>query len=317
MFFPQVELDEHVSEELTRSMLHIARHMAQSDKEPLAFFPFDERDHHNLDAIAKKFVDDDLGSRAVEQALHTEYRKNDRYWQTIYYTYELFKSQYDGCVNRILKIERHGGDETTCRPPVSKTPEPIPDREPSEEIKAQVKARDGYRCLCCGEDRKRTLQIDHVAPSYFGGNNSLDNLQTLCGLCNRIKGINTLNFRIHHNGSLTSSPSKFPNIALPFGEQAGDVMQWERFLRRGINMFYRSSAVNFVKIGKRGPYFYEWKIGLYVGNNLLWLEPYIKDLALKIREARERAGFQALKGIRISAPDRLDIVCSIDDFSSR
>ncbi len=75
--------------------------------------------------------------------------------------------------------------------------------------------------------------------------------------------------------------------------------------------FFRRLAVD----RRRGPYFYEWNIGLYVGNNPLWLEPYIKDLALKIREARERAGFRALKSIRISAPDQSDIVCSIDDSS--
>ena len=115
----------------------------RSPKYPPTFFPFDERNHHNLDAIAKKFVDDDLGARALEQALLTEYQKNDRYWQTIYYTYELFKSQYDGCVNRILAIERHGESETTYHPPIFVTPEENPDREPSEEIKAQVKARDG------------------------------------------------------------------------------------------------------------------------------------------------------------------------------
>lgn len=313
-FFLQV--DERASEDLIRSLFHITRHMAQNDKYPPTFFPFDERNHHNLDAIAKKFVDDDLGARALEQALLTEYQKNDRYWQTIYYTYELFKSQYDGCVNRILAIERHGESETTYHPPIFVTPEENPDREPSEEIKAQVKARDGYRCLCCGEDRKRLLQIDHVAPSYFGGNNSLDNLQTLCGICNRTKGLNTLNFRAHHNPSLTSPPLKFPVIELPRGKKAGDVMQWERFLRRSINIFYRSSAVEYIAIGKRGHYFYEWNIGLYVGNNPLWLEPYLKDLVLKIREAREQAGFRALKSIRISVPDQSDVLCSIDNSIS-
>ena len=69
-------------------------------------------------------------------------------------------------------------------------------------------------------------------------------------------------------------------------------------------------------IGKRGHNFYEWNIGLYVGNNPLWLEPYLKDLALKIREAREHAGFRALKSIRISVPDQSDILCSIDNSIS-
>ena len=65
------------------------------------------------------------------------------------------------------------------------TPEAIPVVEPPEELKERVKSRDGFRCLCCGYGKqRRLLQVDHISPSYYGGNNHFDNLQTLCKICN-------------------------------------------------------------------------------------------------------------------------------------
>ena len=46
--------------------------------------------------------------------------------------------------------------------------------------------RDGHRCVRCGADDD--LQADHITPLDAGGAPfDLDNLQTLCGPCNRIK----------------------------------------------------------------------------------------------------------------------------------
>jgi hypothetical protein len=49
-----------------------------------------------------------------------------------------------------------------------------------------VLARDGGACLNCGSWDE--LQMDHIHPWSQGGRTTLDNLQTLCGPCNRTKG---------------------------------------------------------------------------------------------------------------------------------
>lgn len=50
--------------------------------------------------------------------------------------------------------------------------------------------RDGYTCLHC--DAKTDLSIDHIIPVVHGGGDELENLQTLCRVCNSKKGTNLL-----------------------------------------------------------------------------------------------------------------------------
>ena len=54
-----------------------------------------------------------------------------------------------------------------------------------EEVRAFVWDRDEGRCVrCAAED---DLQFDHVIPVARGGSASVDNVQVLCGECNRLK----------------------------------------------------------------------------------------------------------------------------------
>ncbi len=53
-------------------------------------------------------------------------------------------------------------------------------------IRRAVYERDGHRCLKCGSNRR--LSLDHITPVTSGGDNSVDNLQTLCLPCNLKKG---------------------------------------------------------------------------------------------------------------------------------
>jgi 5-methylcytosine-specific restriction endonuclease McrA len=58
---------------------------------------------------------------------------------------------------------------------------------PTPSRREQVYARDGFRCVRCGDDNRATLTLDHIRPKSKGGDNSLENLQTLCRPCNTLK----------------------------------------------------------------------------------------------------------------------------------
>ncbi|SDA57389.1 HNH endonuclease [Methanobrevibacter millerae] len=65
--------------------------------------------------------------------------------------------------------------------------QPIP-----RKLRHEVFMRDGYRCRECGASKEETsLEIDHIVPVARGGTNDIDNLQTLCRECNRMKHTDT------------------------------------------------------------------------------------------------------------------------------
>lgn len=56
--------------------------------------------------------------------------------------------------------------------------------------KKAVLVRDKYRCVNC--DSHQNLCVDHKTPLSRGGDNSSENLQTLCRSCNRSKSTKTM-----------------------------------------------------------------------------------------------------------------------------
>lgn len=55
-----------------------------------------------------------------------------------------------------------------------------------DDVALLVWQRDGGRCSRCGSTTE--LQYDHIIPVSFGGASMPENLQILCGRCNRTKG---------------------------------------------------------------------------------------------------------------------------------
>ena len=279
-FFPD-QRDE-ISRVDEKDLFHLARHVAQNDGELPRFFPFGERELYDLDAVAQEHLDQDLSQRRVDESLKSEFQRRDRFWMALYPRYELFKTQYEACVNRIL-------NGPTPASPSLPPPARREDREPSEEVKAQVKSRDGHRCLCCGETKRSRLQVDHIAPWYFGGKHTLENLQTLCKICNRDKGTVKANYRNHRDHARVAPPSEFPPIHCPQKDGIGDPDQWAQSLQRVVNFFYGAAAVEHVTIGRRGRHFYEWSIQLFDGNQPSWLAPHLPRILSEIRTCARMA----------------------------
>lgn len=286
---------DHIGGDLLKNLFDIARHMAKDEKQSPDWFDFEQRKEHDLDMVAQHFIDARISRWDEDDKLKWEYQREDRYWQTIYNSYELFKSQYNACAERIMRKLRNPSDESSI------TGETPPPDEPSDEVKQQVKERDNYRCLCCGQNGQ--LQVDHINPKYHGGTHSLDNLQTLCVNCNLIKGTKAINFRINQT-SPNISVSSLPNIKLPkvqSGQRDG-IKDWEKYFTVTINFLYQCSAVSSVEIGSGRSYNFTWTINLHSGNNPHWLVSHLKKLTPEIKKVRQECLFRSPDKIIINAP---------------
>lgn len=58
-------------------------------------------------------------------------------------------------------------------------------RSEQTKIKRNVFCKENIVCAKCGE--KSNLELDHILPIQFGGDNSPENLQLLCHDCHRVK----------------------------------------------------------------------------------------------------------------------------------
>ena len=62
-------------------------------------------------------------------------------------------------------------------------------RADDRPLRERVLARDGYRCVYCGEPfPEPQLTLDHVEPRMRGGDQSEGNLVSACRACNTLKG---------------------------------------------------------------------------------------------------------------------------------
>lgn len=76
----------------------------------------------------------------------------------------------------------HRGKNLRC----DETYTPRRRRHIPDAMRYAVYERDGYTCLHCGTPE--SLSLDHIHPYSMGGEDSFENLQTLCRPCNSRKG---------------------------------------------------------------------------------------------------------------------------------
>ncbi len=297
-----------INEDIERSacsdddLFGIVRHVAQNRTSP-RFFAFEERDLHNLDQLVMGVLEKSLGPRQIDDVLKLEYNRSDRFWGTLYWPYRLFKSQFDACMNRALEAHNQEQPPETYVASAVSHPELLPEREPSDDVKRQVKERDQKRCVCCGETNPRLLTVNHISSWYHGGSNFLDNLQTLCWTCNQIKGTDNLNFRDPQT-DLREPLTKLRDVPLPSTAEATDSEVWERYVRRVVNFYYRCNAVHNVQIAARGKSACRWQVELLTKNPVNWMEPHLPHILERIRQRKREANLVPVDAIVIVAPDQ-------------
>jgi len=74
-------------------------------------------------------------------------------------------------------------------PQITRHPYIVPDK-----TRASVFKRDANKCLKCGTSEQ--LSIDHIQSLAKGGDNNINNLQTLCSKCNSAKGVAIKDYRV-------------------------------------------------------------------------------------------------------------------------
>lgn len=278
--------DDTLTDELENNLFYMASHVSQRKEKPL-FFTFEARKYHDMDEIARQNMN--LKLFEVDPKLKAEFERKDRYWRVIYPNFESFRQQFFACVQRLQDLV-DGGLINDTGDVVIRGDNGFDDLEQS--IKEKVK--DKYpNCLCCDESNSKLLEVDHINPRYFGGADSLENLQTLCRYCNTTKNVQEIDFRSRIT-PLQNPPKQLKIINIPQSHITENIT-WIKYIKRVINLFYCSSSVRNVSITEK-----EWRVELYNGNDPTWIRPHLKDLLNYIRTTRNQ--------IDLKSPDRIIVV---------
>ncbi|MFJ7729671.1 DEAD/DEAH box helicase family protein [Neobacillus sp. NPDC097160] len=268
-----IEENKSVGNILNRDIGCIVRHIVQN-KAVLGdisarpdYYSFDVRHEYDLTTLVLYVLKKDYNDLAQLQYLKNEFSKAGSLWKQFYKTFGNFKIAFEIEKLRILE-----GEITEL--PVVTPPNVIRrEKELSETEKEHVKRRDGFQCVCCGYDIKRSLEIDHIIPFSMGGETSIQNSQTLCKTCNGIKSNNAINFKDSYK-SLLVSPKKF--VLYPPRRNDRPI----NTLKRIINFYYHCNAVSNINLHtrKNGANYSVWEVELYPENSVAWLEQHKEDL---------------------------------------
>lgn len=277
--------NDDIGATLEMDLIRIARHIAQNSTPP-EYYLFEERDKHDLDRIAEEVVRKEMSDLAKEQLIRQLYNQPGTLWQTFYRTLDRFRTAFSGAVHRQVRIIIDGPTVPTLPVTDGLPPDYDPHHgtEPPEDVKEQVFVRDNYTCQACGAEGKRfRLQADHIVPVKFGGGPTINNLQTLCKVCNGRKSVNAINFKI----LVTPLSSPKERLDLLQSDGGGDV---RRSITRMVNFFYHCQAVCEVRMNKRvsGKFYSTWEIELYDGNDPNWLLQHKAELLNHIKSNLNR-----------------------------
>lgn len=238
------------------------RYFGEKGAEP-PFLEFKDREQFNISRLAREIIDRDIGPRAEADYLMQQWTAEESFWPLYYgHNFKYFQHELILEKNKILYPDTYPTRPPPQIEPTSST-EPLVPRD-------EVLARDDCRCLCCGESRRNHLQVDHILPRSRGGPNSLDNLQTLCRICNVLKGDQVIDFRVYQT-PLSVSPKTFRPINRPHPDRTNALEIWQQYLRRRVNFFYQCAAVHRAEIEANGAA----RITLRPHNPSEWLHPHI------------------------------------------
>ncbi len=273
---------------LEQDVLAVLRHWGQSGKFPV-LTPFEAREEHDLDALARELSD--VGIRQMDERLRAAYADEGRLWRFLYPRYEGFRKQVQDSQAQYVDSLYSGSPSASA---AFTSQAIVEDDEVPADVKRAVKKRDGNVCLCCGSTTR--LQVDHIQPRYLGGSHDTENLQTLCGICNRLKGTQPLDFRN------SKAPKEAASLSVDLSRigDVTDLQALERFVRRVVNMHYGCAAVKEVILGQRGPKARDWEVVLERRMKATALLPKLEDLIDRINEERTALRRKGVDSIIIS-----------------
>lgn len=263
---------------LAQNLTSLARHMGSNGSLP-DFISFAKRDLFDLDHLAAELYSEPVPHQL--DALQAEFRKDGNLWSVFYKdNFEWFQQDFNAALLRLWREKKFGPIQVTRPTTFVPTMDDI-DQDELDSLIKQAFSRDKHTCLACGVSGKGVkLQADHILSRNHGGATRLDNLQTLCSVCNggRYKGVNDIDFRPHKTPLNGPKPPTF--LSGNRGEDA------ERSIRRLVNFFYHCGAVCEVKISQRknGKNHSTWEIILYRPNNPDWLLQHKEELISHIAQ---------------------------------
>ncbi len=253
---------------LQQAVLDLARHRAQRGASP-AFHAFEARAEHDVDALAREYIQRDLGPRSLTEATQGEFARKDRYWASLFRSFDRFKRMVDDTINRLQSPAPMAARVEVAHEEVGPG-----DRLVDAGLRAEILRRDRH-CLGCGETRKKLLQIDHILAYYHGGEMAMFNLQVLCRTCNLRKGRDTIDFHATHSPLQAVPTAAVP--AMPAAADSENPEVWHRLLQREANFFFHCGAVEEVFVG-RDALGAGWKMTLVDGLRLDWLKAHLAEV---------------------------------------
>ncbi len=98
----------------------------------------------------------------------------------------------------------------------------------SKHQKDKILARDKYTCMKCKIENKtaRKLEVHHITPLTFGGNNDKRNLITLCRVCHKYAPNNKEEFAEYMDSELDGVATTLINIYKKMKE-SGELEQFD------------------------------------------------------------------------------------------